>query len=378
MKFYFANYIKKNKIIFFKLLILILGLTSISFGLKNLIISGVDCQLDAASVLSNHISPYKYYLTNSSNFQFSRFPTHLPQEYFILRLFLIGTEDFNYLIYGLTGISLLFISTVFIKINNSVIISSLILLTTPYRNNIGNGQFLFFYFGIFLIFDHFIRHKNSGLLNRIITIPVLLVLLISKPTIFFWIPFYYQINKRNIFSYTLAIIYQFIIIILFANQTNTLIGDFFTDYYSVLHSHTHLTQSIRSVFFIDFGNTPKFISSFLVITNLSLASYYIFQRIIRKQKIDNSIFLFSILIVSFIVVYHASYDLFLLIIPFIKEGLKSFFFKIIIFSLIVFKLFFIFITDSNIASIMSSIFINLTTLSILTIYQYYPVAIRKK
>ena len=355
----------------FLFIILFFALLSTLAGLNNLSKSGVDCQIDAASVLNNNISPYKLYLENQYYFKYSRVPTHLPQNYYILQLFLFFSEKINYLLYGITGILFLFIITSYINIKDNFYIVLLILITTPFRNNLGNGQFLFFYFSFFLLVDYLITKKIQFLFHNFITIPILLVLLLSKPTLFFWIPFYYKLTKRLFFSYFTAFFLQFLIIYLFTLQTNIHFIDFFIDYIKILGKHLNLTQSSSSVYFINITTNLMSISSFLVVINLVFSFFYIYKKNFSISKVDNFIYLFSILIISFILVYHATYDLFLLLIPFLYNGLKSFYFILITLFFIFMKLIYVFISDTNTANILTSFSVNIITLIVFIYYKYF-------
>jgi hypothetical protein len=293
-----------------------LGIISFYFGIINLLKYGNDCQIEGSNFLINNISPYKVFFENSSLFRFTRIPTHLPQEYYILSIFAVLGDYWGYLLYGITGAVIFFIYDFEkTKNKNSLILIFLLFATTTYRNNLGLGQFLFFYFGIFLFFDKIIRSENYGILKTYIACPILLIMLASKPTTFFWIPLFYSINKKNIKIYIITLFLQICVIYFFAFQTDVNLNDFFKQYLSILFSHSNLSYSVNSVFSINFSNLIGGINSTLVIFNFILILFVFLLQIKNKITLNTDFYLFLLINLSFIFVYHSNSDSFLLLTP---------------------------------------------------------------
>ena len=293
-----------------------LGIISLYFGIINLLKYGNDCQIEGSNFLINNISPYKVFFENRSLFRFTRIPTHLPQEYYILSIFAVLGDYWGYLLYGITGAVIFFIYDFEkTKNKNSLILIFLLFATTTYRNNLGLGQFLFFYFGIFLFFDKIIRSENYGILKTYIACPILLLMLASKPTTFFWIPLFYSINKKNIKIYIITLFLQICVIYFFAFQTDVNLNDFFKQYLSILFSHSNLSYSVNSVFSINFSNLIGGINSTLVIFNFILILFVFLLQIKNKITLNTDFYLFLLINLSFIFVYHSNSDSFLLLTP---------------------------------------------------------------
>lgn len=305
-----------------------IGLTSFYLGMVNLLKYGADCQIEGSRFLIKNTSPYQVFLENKNLFRFTRIPTHLPQEYYFLSIFVIMGDYWGYLLYGTIGALFLFIFD-FKKSKNKYFLVLIFLLfaTTTYRNNLGNGQFLVLYFGIFLYFDKIISSENYNKLKKYIICPILLLLLASKPTIFFWIPLFYSLNKKTIKIYTITLLLQIIVLLIFTLQTKTNLTDFFNDYLNILNSHSNLNTSVNSVFSIDFSNLNGSINAILVIFNIILIFVVFILKIKNKVNLTSDFYLFILINFSFITVYHSNYDSFLLLTPLFISNPEKLFLK---------------------------------------------------
>lgn len=365
------DYLYQRRYTVIKIILIALGLVSLTVGLLNLINDGCDCLIEGANWLLKNKSPYAAFWENRDNFQFSRIPTHLPQEYYLLIPFYLLGDFWGYLLYGIVGVMFIYLCK-FIKRENIHydILFFMLLSTTTFRNNIGNGQFLFFYFGVFILFDYLITTKNDRFYNFLIT-PLLLVILLSKPTSFFWIPLYYPLKKKQIIVYALSIMFQIIIILLFIFHTNISFEIFLSDYLRILSQHSNLTNSVRSVFSINFSTYIQSISSVIIFIQVIFIIIFLYLKFVKNILLDKVGWMFTCICLSFIVVYHGNYDSFMLLLPlFIANKntiqIKHLYFIFLIIFMIVEKLIFLSITDN----ILASAIVNLLTVSIATLIQY--------
>lgn len=350
-------------ILFVILFVLAAGSMYVAFN-KN-VYQMVDCQIDGSAMLIQGNSPYSAYIADKTQFQFSRIPTHLPQSYYLLAPFAAMGDQLGTLAYGIVGILLLFLFGRNKRPNLPFIFLVLALLASqPYRNNIGNGQFLFFFFPIFLLFDRLTR-LNKDKLDKWV-LPILLVALVSKPTAFFWVVLFYPLNKRFIRMYATAFLIQLGIIFLFARSTNTMFTAFFQEYAFILSKHASLTGSVQSVFSINFETILQSLTSVLVLVNLLLFFYLSYLKFIRKMELDPFLWMFACIVLSFILVYHRNYDSFMLLLPLFVLGGNVFQKRnvpiLCLFAyLIVQKLVFKFVPDSNTQLIFNNFCIVLLT-----------------
>jgi len=363
-------YFDQNKYAIIKTILVVMGLVSLAAGLHNIIKDGCDCQIEGANWLLQNKSPYAALWENRENFRLYRIPTHLPQEYYILIPFALLGSFWGFLLYGIVGVLFIY-SCKFIKKGNNhyVLLFFLLLSTTTFRLNVGSGQFLCFYFGVFILFDYLITKKNNRFYSFLVT-PLLLVILASKLTSFFWILLYYPLKRKYLIIYLVAFIFQVIIILTFIFHTNISLETFLNDYIKILSIHTGLTNSVRSVFSINFSSFFQSIGSAFVLIQLILIFLFAYLKYIKKIVIDEGAWIFTCISLSFIVVYHGNYDSFLLLLPlFIANEntfqLKNRFFISLIVFMILEKIIFILIADI----ILALAIVNLFTVSIVTLIQ---------
>jgi hypothetical protein len=368
----FISCFDHNRYSILKIILIVLGLVSLTAGLFNLIKVGCDCQIEGATWLLKNKSPYAALWENREYFRLSRIPSHLPQEFYFLVPFALLGDFWGYLLYGVVGVIFIYLCK-FIKRGNNhyLILFFLLLSTTPFRANLSNGQFLFFYFGVFLLFDYLITQKNNGIYTFIV-IPVLLLLLLSKPTSFFWIPLYYPFKRKYLIIYAISLLFQAIIILIFIFQTNISLETFWLDYTKILSYHRSLTNSVESVFSINFSSYIQSISSVFVFIQLMFIFIFAYLKFIKKIILNEVDWMYSCICLSFILVYHRNYDSFMLLLPLfianknVFQKKNIFFISLIIF-MIIEKLFTIFIKDN----ILVSAIINLITVSITLIQFIY-------
>lgn len=349
------------------IILLIIGAAlSLLVGFINLSKYGVDCQIEGARFLLNKESPYSEFLEKQElfnflrsqgipldsklyqdnlSFRFTRYPVHLPQAYYLLTPFAMLGDFWGYMCYGLSGvIMLLIIPGITRKKENYYILLLLLFASLPFRNNLGAGQFLFFHFGLFLLFDHFMRLKKSPHFTFLVN-PILLLLLLSKPTIFFWIILCYPLNKNSIRTYLVTGVFQVLIVWLFVLQTGTSVGKFVSDYAEILNWHSFQINTVFSVFSILFSNWIQALSSLFVLLNLSAFLILAYLKWIKKVAIDESVWMFSCICLSFIVIYHRYYDVFLFMAPAFlyynrNISLKNNYFVLFVISLVMSKFIF--------------------------------------
>jgi len=295
--------------------VIVSGLLSVIYGLVKLSIIGCDFQIENANILLNKKSPYDLYIKSPYLFKFKRIPTILPQGLYILIPFTFLGDSFGAILYGIIGILGLFLCSFLKKENkNFHIIFFLLLCTDPYRSNLSLGQPLFFYFPLFILFDYFMKHKDSWIFNIFIN-PLILMLLFVKPSLSYWIPFYYGFKLRNILIYFISLLFQFIIILIFSIQTKTSIFNFFRSYALITREHMRLSHEPVSIFSINFSSFFSSINSLFVILILFLIFSIIIIKIKKIKEIKDFQFMFIIILLSFTFFYHANADIFLLILP---------------------------------------------------------------
>lgn len=308
-------FISKSFRFFLYASLLIFALASVYVAFDTKIYQSVDCQIEGSSFLLQGKSPYAVYSVNREQFRYSRIPTHLPQSFYILAPFSIMGDKWSFMMYGIVGIVLLFLMKKTKPRNKDYLLLVFALLAShPFRNNIGNGQFLFFFFSIFMLFDHLVTNYKKNIFDYLIA-PMLLVALFSKPTAFFWILLFYPINKRFLRIYSIAFIVQLLVIWFFTLQTGTTLSEFIVDYFHILMKHGSLTSSIQSVFSISFFTILQSISSIFVLLNLLIFIFLFYRKFILKIEIQRSFWMFTCIVFSFILVYHRNYDSFMLLLP---------------------------------------------------------------
>lgn len=316
--------------------VFLFGFISIFMGLKNLINLGVDCQIEGAHFFVKNLSPYSKFIEDANSFRFSRYPTLLPQGYVFLSLFTFLPEKVSYLLFGVIGILIAFLFCY--KYKKSYFILFLLFGTLSYRNNLGNGQIGFFLFSIFLFFDILIKSKNNWVLYMLC--PLLLCVISSKPTLFFWVPFYIGFNKKNLVIYFITFCYIIFLSYFFAFYVNQDIRDVFTDYIYILKEHGGLMHDNANVFAVDFKFSILSIISnifkFLLVVAIIVTFYNYY-----KKNVSEPQYMFSWILISFLVVYHRFYDLFLLMIPILKfydkERFQSSLFKYFVIIMIIYN-----------------------------------------
>lgn len=373
-------YFTQNKYTIIQVILIVMGSVSLAAGLLNIIKDGCDCQIEGANWLLQNKSPYAAFWENRENFRLYRIPTHLPQEYYILIPFALLGDFWGFLLYGIVGVIFIYLCK-FIKRGNIhyVILFFLLLSTTTFRLNLGSGQFLCFYFGVFILFDYLITTKTNRFYSFFIT-PLLLVILASKPTSFFWLPLYYPLKKKYLIIYLVAFVFQIIIILVFIFHTNISLEIFLKDYIKILSIHTSLASSVRSVFSINFSSYIQSISSVIVCIQIIFILMFSYLKYIKNNLIDEFAWMFICICLSFIVVYHGNYDSFLLLLPLFVANknpfqMKNAFFISLIIFMILEKIIFISIKDD----ILALAIVNLFTLSIATLIlsQFLAITIKE-
>ncbi len=299
----------------FKFFLILFALISAIAGIKNLIKFGGDCHIKGAKLLLYRQSPYFEYLENRDISKTIPPPTILPQGLYILLPFALLNNFCGYLLYGIIGVIGLYFCK-FLKKNNKDFenLYFLLLLTLPYRNNIGLGQSLFFYFPMFILFDHLMKNKNTPFFNYFAN-PFLLMILFSKPNLAIWIPLYYPFNKRTIKIYSLALCFQVIVIYIFTIHSRSTITLFLNNYLTIAKMHLPLAKTTLSAFAINFSSILFSISSILVIFNFFMILIVFYYKFFRKYIIPDYYWMFSVICFSFILFYHHKMDIFLLLLP---------------------------------------------------------------
>ncbi len=323
---------------------------SVFFGMFNLLHFGTDCQIEGARWLINGKSPYVLFLENRSLFRFTRFPNLLPQGYYLLAPFALLGDKVGYVLYGIVGVLLTFVaSTLYYRSKSSLCILLLVLVSLPYRNNLGNGQFLFFYLGIFLLFYYFIENKKNKLFTFLIN-PLLLLCLLGKPTIFFWVFLFFPLNSRMVQIYLMYIFLQIGAFYAFSIQTQSTIIAVIKNYDEVLRVHMIYQNSVYSLFAIKFNSILSIMGSVFVFLNLGICLSVVYLNWFLQVPISKAIWMFVCICLSFILVYHRYYESFMFLAPLLvwkkNDGAVSAnFFYYLLVSMILSKVIFVIIKD---------------------------------
>ncbi len=330
-------------------IISVMATLSCFYGLISLSRIGFDFQIDNAKILLAKNSPYEIYLKNQYFIRFKRIPTILPQGFYLLIPFTFPGDFFGALLYGIIGIILLYICR-FLKKNseNFNILFFLLLSTEPYRSNLSLGQPLFFYFPLFIIFDYCMKNKNTKIYNLLIT-PFLLMLICVKPSLSLWIPFYYGFNQRNLLIYVATFIFQLLIIFLFSLHTKTTVFSFFKSYFQIVIEHMKIHSHPNSIFSINFSTFLQSINSIMIISIIFIILLLLLWKYMKKIKISEYQFMYILILLSLIPLYHPNADIFILLLPFFVYNVdilnkENFMFLIFIIFLIIEKFIFLFIT----------------------------------
>lgn len=325
----------KRKILVF---LFVLSTLSILYGLISLSRIGYDFQIDNARYLLEGKSPYELYLKNPHLFKFKRIPTILPQGLYCLIPFSLLGDFLGGLFYGIIGLLFFYLCRFIKKENkNYIILFFLLLSTEPYRSNLSLGQSLFFYFPLFIVFDYFMKKKDTKIFNLFIN-PFILMLLFVKPSLSLWIPFYYGFKRRNLLIYLISFIMQIFLIIIFLLQTGTDIIGFLESYFEIVLEHLRISLHPNFVFSINFSSIIQSITSIFIISIIFMSLIILFLKFLKKKEIPEYQFMFLIILLSFIIFYHSNADIFLLLLP-----IFSFKVEILKRENIIFLLFFIFL-----------------------------------
>jgi hypothetical protein len=154
-------------------LIIILGILSLSQGIKNALINSQDFQWSPSLLLRNGINPFDYILTNDSHEKIlkTQIPNYFHGLYVIFLPFTLlnwETAKLYFVIFNiLITIHTIYNFTQHFKLNNSylTLITAIYLSSTPFRVSLGNGQqsILILYCFSLMLSNSYIKNLISGI-----------------------------------------------------------------------------------------------------------------------------------------------------------------------------------------------------------------------
>lgn len=293
------------------IILVLFAVLSFAQGTVNFINTRVDWQFANSLILIQGESPFYSWVHKSELFntyiRYWQWPTSLPLLY-VLGLFFAWNEKILMVFYLFSGIGLLLL---FLKRNmginrRSIIIISLLLISTCYRNNLGNGQWLYLFFpvGLFYLYDIKISRNQKY---------ILLAFLSTKISIF---PFLGLLLKRKELLYSAFWV-------LFLNLLGFLVLCLISDtspnynykfYIKILEEVTKI-KYLENLDLIDW-NTSKilyFINFSILLTSLVLLVKNC------KESVNSITMIFGISLLNVFSQY-SSYDYFLWLVPFFNPN----------------------------------------------------------